>query len=138
MGGRPAVSRAGLRGRIHSPHPGRPPHYPASVEFRRLGRTGHRSSVAVLGGAAFWDTEPDVAGQALSSAVDAGVNHLDVAPQYGRAEELLGPHLPALRDRLFVAGKTLRHSRDGVRRAARGLAPYPALRLRSISISCTP
>jgi aryl-alcohol dehydrogenase-like predicted oxidoreductase len=71
--------------------------------------------VAVLGGAAFWDTDPDVVGQALSSALDAGVNHLDVAPQYGRAEELLGPHIPALRDRLFVACKTLRHSRDGVK-----------------------
>ncbi len=71
--------------------------------------------MAVLGGAAFWDTDPDVAGQTLSSAVDAGVNHLDVAPQYGRAEELLGPHIPALRDRLFVGCKTLRHSRDGVR-----------------------
>ncbi len=71
--------------------------------------------MAVLGGAAFWDTDPDAAGQALSSAVDAGVNHLDVAPQYGRAEEVLGPHIPAHRDRLFVACKTLRHSRDGVR-----------------------
>jgi aryl-alcohol dehydrogenase-like predicted oxidoreductase len=70
--------------------------------------------VAVLGGAAFWDADPDAAGRALASAVDAGVNHLDVAPQYGRAEELLGPYLPALRDRLFVACKTLRHSKDGV------------------------
>jgi aryl-alcohol dehydrogenase-like predicted oxidoreductase len=51
----------------------------------------------------------------LSSAVEAGVNHLDVAPQYGRAEELLGPHIPALRHRLFVACKTLRHSADGVK-----------------------
>jgi aryl-alcohol dehydrogenase-like predicted oxidoreductase len=69
----------------------------------------------VLGGAAFWDTDIDTAGRALSSAVESGVNHLDVAPQYGRAEELLGPHIPALRDRLFVACKTLRHSADGVR-----------------------
>jgi aryl-alcohol dehydrogenase-like predicted oxidoreductase len=71
--------------------------------------------VAVLGGAAFWDTDTETAGRALSSAVEAGVNHLDVAPQYGRAEELLGPHIPALRDGLFVACKTLRHSADGVR-----------------------
>lgn len=71
--------------------------------------------MAILGGAAFWDTEPENAGRALTAAVAAGVNHLDVAPQYGRAEELLGPHLPAVRDRLFVACKTLRHSRDGTR-----------------------
>ncbi len=85
------------------------------MDVRRLGRTGHRSSVAVLGGAAFWDTDPETAGAALAGAIDAGVNHLDVAPQYGRAEELLGPHIPAVRDRLFVACKTLRHSADGVR-----------------------
>jgi aryl-alcohol dehydrogenase-like predicted oxidoreductase len=80
-----------------------------------LGRTGHHSSLAILGGAAFWDTDPETAGSALGSAVEAGVNHLDVAPQYGRAEELLGPHLPPLRDLLFVACKTLRHSADGVK-----------------------
>ena len=38
-----------------------------------------------------------------------------MAPQYGRAQELLGPLIPAVRDQLFVACKTLRHNRDGVR-----------------------
>jgi aryl-alcohol dehydrogenase-like predicted oxidoreductase len=51
----------------------------------------------------------------LDEALEAGVNHLDVAPQYGRAQELLGPLIPAVRDRLFVACKTLRHQPDGVR-----------------------
>jgi aryl-alcohol dehydrogenase-like predicted oxidoreductase len=45
----------------------------------------------------------------------AGVNHLDVAPQYGRAEEVLGPRVADVRDRLFVACKTLRKNPDGVR-----------------------
>ncbi len=71
--------------------------------------------MAVLGGAAFWDGDPDQAAAALSAAMDAGVNHLDIAPQYGRAQELLGPLIPAVRDRLFVACKTLRHSAEGVR-----------------------
>ncbi len=71
--------------------------------------------MAILGGAAFWDADPDTAASAFSAALDAGVNHLDVAPQYGRAEALLGPCIPAVRDRLFVACKTLRHSADGVR-----------------------
>jgi aryl-alcohol dehydrogenase-like predicted oxidoreductase len=71
--------------------------------------------VAVLGGAAFWDSPPEVAESAFAGAIAAGVNHLDVAPQYGRAQELLGPFIPAVRDHLFVACKTLRHSRDGVR-----------------------
>jgi len=82
---------------------------------RRLGRTGHRSSVAVLGGAAFWNTSPEVTAAAFDAAVEAGVNHLDVAPRYGRAQELLGPHVARTRHRLFVACKTTRHDPAGVR-----------------------
>jgi aryl-alcohol dehydrogenase-like predicted oxidoreductase len=85
------------------------------VERRRLGRTGHESSVAVLGGAACWAASVDEAGAWLQVALDAGVNHLDIAPQYGAAESVVGPHLEALRARLFVAGKTLRANPDGVR-----------------------
>ncbi|MGA2835620.1 MAG: aldo/keto reductase [Acidimicrobiales bacterium] len=85
------------------------------MERRRLGRTGHLSSVAVLGAAAFWDGDPESASASFDLALAAGVNHLDVAPQYGRAQELLGPLIPAVRDRLFVACKTLRHDPGGVR-----------------------
>lgn len=85
------------------------------METRRLGRTGHSSSVAVLGAAALWQTTPDVAKQFLQTALDAGVNHLDIAPSYGDAEKLLGPLLPAVRDRLFVGCKTMRKNADGVR-----------------------
>jgi len=85
------------------------------METRRLGRTGHFSSLAVLGGAAFWDSAPEEAAEGFNAALLAGVNHLDVAPQYGRAQELLGPLIPAVRERLFVACKSLRHSADGVR-----------------------
>jgi aryl-alcohol dehydrogenase-like predicted oxidoreductase len=106
---------AGGRDRDRGQPPPRPGRYGEQVERRRLGRTGHRSSVAILGGAAFWDGEPEACGAALGSAVDAGVNHLDIAPQYGRAQELLGPFLPRVRDRLFVACKTLRREADGAR-----------------------
>ncbi len=85
------------------------------MDTRRLGRTGHRSSVAVLGAAAFWNSEPAAADAAFSAALKAGVNHLDIAPQYGRAQELLGPLIPPVRDRLFIGCKTLRHDAGGVR-----------------------
>jgi aryl-alcohol dehydrogenase-like predicted oxidoreductase len=85
------------------------------METRRLGRTEHRSSVAILGGAAFWDTDEATTEAAVTNALAAGVNHLDVAPQYGRAEVNLGPHIERHRPSLFVACKTLRHSSDGVR-----------------------
>jgi diketogulonate reductase-like aldo/keto reductase len=85
------------------------------MQRRRLGRTNHESSVAILGGAAFWDATPDEAAAGFQLALDRGVNHLDIAPQYGAAEDVVGPLVPAVRDRLFVACKTLRKSPDGVR-----------------------
>lgn len=85
------------------------------VERRRLGRTGHDSSVAILGGAAYARSDPDSTAISFHQALAAGVNHVDVAPQYGLAQELLGPLIRPVRDQLFVACKTLRHNPDGVR-----------------------
>jgi aryl-alcohol dehydrogenase-like predicted oxidoreductase len=85
------------------------------MEQRRLGRTEHRSSVAVLGGAAFWGCAPAEAEAGFHLALSRGVNHLDIAPSYGHAEVVVGPHVPAVRDRLFVAGKSDRSNPDGVR-----------------------
>lgn len=83
---------------------------------RRLGRTGHESSLAILGGAAFWGGSRREAASSFTSALAAGVNHLDVAPSYGAAEELIGPLLPAASDRLFVACKTTCRDAAGLRR----------------------
>ncbi|MDQ1372801.1 MAG: hypothetical protein QOJ09_139 [Actinomycetota bacterium] len=85
------------------------------METRRLGRTNHESSVAILGAAAFWDATTAEAEPAFTAALMAGVNHLDIAPQYGNAELAVGPLVPPVRDRLFVGCKTLRKNRDGVR-----------------------
>lgn len=84
------------------------------MERRRLGRTGHESSVAVLGGAACWAATVEEAGEWLRLALSHGVNHLDIAPQYGAAESVVGPHLAAHRDEIFIAGKTLRANPEGV------------------------
>ncbi|HEX9260478.1 MAG TPA: aldo/keto reductase [Acidimicrobiales bacterium] len=86
------------------------------MQTRRLGRTGHLSSVAILGGAAYWeDGDREQAADSFHAALAAGVNHLDIAPSYGAAERLVGPLVPAVRDRLFVACKTTRRNPDGVR-----------------------
>lgn len=76
------------------------------METRRLGRTDHQSSVAILGGAAFAATPPAEAEAHIHMALDRGVNHLDIAPRYGDAELAVGPHIPAIRDRLFIGAKT--------------------------------
>jgi len=82
------------------------------METRRLGRTGHQSSVAILGGAVFFADTPESAGPTFQMALGRGVNHLDIAPGYGLAERAIGPHIPAVRDRLFVACKTGETTRD--------------------------
>ncbi|MEM9608603.1 MAG: aldo/keto reductase [Actinomycetota bacterium] len=85
------------------------------MEQRRLGRTDHHSSVAILGGAAFARGTPEIVEDRFHRAIERGVNHLDIAPGYGLAEELMGPHIPAVRDRLFIGEKTGRKHPDGVR-----------------------
>ena len=82
---------------------------------RRLGRTGHQSSICILGAAAFSSTTPDETAAAFELAIDAGVNHVDIAPGYGNAEVVAGPLIAANRDRLFVGEKTGRKNADGVR-----------------------
>ena len=92
------------------------------METRRLGRTGHHSSLAILGGAAFAMDSPEEAGALLHEALDAGVNHLDIAPGYGSAERAVGPHMRAIRQRLFLACKTAETERDwALRRLDRSL-----------------
>lgn len=86
------------------------------MQTRRLGRTEQHSSVAILGGIAFHFTDIDGAGELLHRALDAGVNHLDIAPGYLSAEETVGPHIPAVRDRLFISEKCGRLTYDDVRR----------------------
>jgi aryl-alcohol dehydrogenase-like predicted oxidoreductase len=85
------------------------------VERRKLGRTGHSSAVAILGGAAFARCTFEDAEVGFADAFSHGVNHIDVAPLYGDAEMLLGPLVSPLRNELFLACKTTRRNPDGVR-----------------------
>jgi aryl-alcohol dehydrogenase-like predicted oxidoreductase len=85
------------------------------MERRRLGRTEHASTIAVLGGAAFARATPEQTEAAFADAVERGVNHLDIAPRYGDAEVLVGGVLEAVRDRFFVGCKTTRRNPDGVK-----------------------
>ncbi len=76
------------------------------MEQRRLGRLGHMSSVLIYGGAALSHVDQDVADRSVQLALDAGINHFDVAASYGDAELRLGPWMPRIRDRIFLATKT--------------------------------
>ncbi len=85
------------------------------VEKRKFGRTGHQSTVAIFGGAALWDTTQDVADRAMEQIIAAGVNHIDIAPSYGKAEVLVGPWMPRVRDQFFLGCKTLERTQQGAR-----------------------
>ncbi len=61
------------------------------MEKRQFGRTGHMCTVAIFGGAAFWDVTQEAADETMRRVIEAGANHIDVAPSYGIAEERLGP-----------------------------------------------
>lgn len=82
------------------------------METRRLGRTGHMSTLAIFGAAAFYQTTQAEADEAMRQVMAAGVNHIDVAPSYGLAEERLGPWLARERDRFFLGCKTQERTRE--------------------------
>ena len=77
-----------------------------AVEKRRLGRLEHDSSVLIYGAAALSDVSQDVADRSVQEALDGGLNHFDVAADYGEAELRLGPWMSQIRDRIFLATKT--------------------------------
>ena len=83
------------------------------MQQRRLGRLGHMSSVLLYGGAALAAVDQETADRSVQLALDAGINHFDVAASYGDAELRLGPWMPRIRDRVFLATKTERRDRDG-------------------------
>jgi predicted aldo/keto reductase-like oxidoreductase len=84
-----------------------------AVQQRRLGRLGHQSSVLIYGAAALSEVDQDTADASVQLALDAGINHFDVAASYGDAELRLGPWMPRIRDRVFLATKTGLRDREG-------------------------
>lgn len=82
------------------------------MQKRKLGRTGHLSTVAIFGGAAFGDITQSVVDTVMEQVIAAGVNHIDVAPSYGVAEERLGSWLRRERQRFFLGCKTMERTAE--------------------------
>lgn len=83
------------------------------MEKRRFGRTEHMSTVAIFGLAAFWQVDQETADTAVKTVMDYGVNHIDIAPSYGLAEQRLGPWMIDHRNEFFVGCKTTERSKAG-------------------------
>jgi aryl-alcohol dehydrogenase-like predicted oxidoreductase len=83
------------------------------MQYRKLGKTGHESSIISFGGAALWDVTQEEADAAIQMVIERGVNHFDIAPRYGQAEVLAGPMVEKYRKDIFLACKTTERSKAG-------------------------
>jgi aryl-alcohol dehydrogenase-like predicted oxidoreductase len=76
------------------------------IERIPFGRTGHQSSRIIFGAAALGGMKQEKANATLLLLLEHGVNHIDVAADYGAAEERLAPFLAEHRSEFFLATKT--------------------------------
>jgi aryl-alcohol dehydrogenase-like predicted oxidoreductase len=83
------------------------------MQKRALGRTGHKSTLVTLGGAIFiYPISEKHENDFIKYAMDKGINHIDVAPTYGDAEERMGKWVKEYRDNIYLACKTRERTRE--------------------------
>lgn len=89
--------------------------------YNELGKTGMKVSNISFGasslGGVFRQISEDEALKAVFTAIDNGINFIDVSPYYGhlKAETVLGKALKQIpRDRYYLSTKVGRYGRDGV------------------------
>lgn len=82
---------------------------------RPFGSTEHESSVVIFGAAALMSDKPKVNDRVLALLLEYGINHIDVAADYGKAEQAVGRWMPEHRDRFFLASKTGKRDYAGAR-----------------------
>jgi len=86
--------------------------------YRDLGKTGLRVSILGYGasplGNEFGTADPREGIRAVQYAIERGINYFDVSPYYGRtlAETRLGEALAGRRDKVILATKAGRYSKD--------------------------
>ena len=91
------------------------------MQYNEIGKTGMKVSNLGFGasslGGVFHGIREDEAIQAVHTAVDSGINFIDVSPYYGhlKAETVLGKALKDIkRDRYVLSTKVGRYGKDGV------------------------
>ncbi|MDR2069849.1 MAG: aldo/keto reductase [Treponema sp.] len=83
------------------------------MEERILGKTGLSVGVLSFGGIVIRDTLQREAAWIVSNAIERGINYFDVAPSYGNAQQVLGSVIKTKRDKMFLASKTNKRTKDG-------------------------
>lgn len=90
------------------------------METRRFGRTGHMSTVAILGGAAFTKVDQITTDTAMKLVLDRGINHIDIAPSYGHAENRLSRWMKNHRKEFFLGCKTMKRTEKDAQKELEG------------------
>jgi aryl-alcohol dehydrogenase-like predicted oxidoreductase len=76
------------------------------IPTQPFGSTGHESTRIIFGAAALWNASEEDGEVALELLQKHGINHIDTAAMYGRAERRVGAWMPRYRDDFFLATKT--------------------------------
>ncbi len=91
------------------------------MQYRELGKTGMKISHLCFGasslGSVFHETKEAESIEAVETAVEGGINFIDVSPYYGhyKAETVLGKALKRIpREKYFLSTKVGRYGKDGV------------------------
>jgi diketogulonate reductase-like aldo/keto reductase len=82
-----------------------------TIERRSLGKTGEKISIIGFGGFVLDRATPEQSQELVRIAFEGGVNYFDVAPEYGKAEERMGPALEPYRKRVFLSCKTAKRQK---------------------------
>ena len=72
----------------------------------QFGRTGHASTRTIFGAVALANVNSKTAEETLNLLFEYGINHIDVARDYGDAELRVGEWMPQHRNKFFLATKT--------------------------------
>jgi aryl-alcohol dehydrogenase-like predicted oxidoreductase len=83
------------------------------ISKQAFGRTGHMSTRVVFGAYALSKATQAEAERVLPLLLEHGVNHIDTAPTYGKAEVRIGPWLENHRADFFIATKTRQRTYQG-------------------------
>jgi predicted aldo/keto reductase-like oxidoreductase len=83
------------------------------MEKRTLGKTGLSAGVLSFGGIVIRDTPQKDAAWIVSNAMERGINYFDVAPSYGNTQQVLGSIIKTKRNKMILAGKTNKRTKDG-------------------------
>jgi predicted aldo/keto reductase-like oxidoreductase len=91
-----------------------------AMPMRTLGKIGFKTSILGFGAQYIAGTEQANVDRIIDEGIEAGLNYVDTAPNYGNSEDLLGNALRGKRDKVFLATKIERDTREGALEEVRG------------------